>query len=51
MRLVKPQELEIVHLEDVPPTLRRIVDLKERSQREDKIVRLTDNLSEVAKTN
>jgi hypothetical protein len=51
MRLVKPQEQEIVHLEDVPPNLRRIADLKERSQREDKIVRLTDNLSEVAKTN
>lgn len=51
MRLVKDQPKEEQRLEEPPANLKRIMEIRERNIKEDKVIKLTDNLSQVAKTN
>lgn len=52
MRSMKEKKEEFEHHdEDIPANLKRIVQFKEKSIREDRVIKFTDNLTEVAKTN
>ena len=51
MRLIRDQQPEICRTEEPPANFKRIMDLREKNMKENKVVKLTDNLTEVAKTN